>query len=162
MIIWIMGLAGSGKSTLAVALAKELKAINLDGDEFREIFSLYGYDKASRIKIAQQKARLAHAISKQGFSVVCSAISLFKESFMFNRTLSKDYFEIYLKCELDELFKRDKKGLYSRARAGEIKDVVGVDIAFDEPNADLVIDNTSFKDINQSVSLILQKLREQK
>ncbi|EAI4415486.1 adenylyl-sulfate kinase [Campylobacter fetus] len=163
MIIWIMGLAGSGKTTLAKELRNRLQnSIYIDGDEFREVFGSVNYDKDSRIKIAMQKARLANALSKQGFTVICTAISMFEQNYNFNRRLDEKYIEIYLKCEFEELVKRDQKGLYTGALSKQIKNVVGVDIKYDEPNADITLDSSDFSNLQANLDKILTLLKRQK
>lgn len=143
MVIWLMGLAGSGKSTLGRALYNDLKSrgiknlVYLDGDEFREIIGEFGYDKDSRIAIAKKRAMLCQVLSSQGLIVIASSISMFQENYEFNRKNIGEYFEVYVKCSMDELKRRNQKGLYS----GEIKEVVGLDIAIDEPSADLILEN---------------------
>lgn len=156
-IISIMGLAGAGKTTTAKALAKELKArgeqvIIIDGDEFRGIFGLGKYDKASRIAYTAQRTALCIGLAKQDFIVINAIISLFNESYEMIKDLTSQanikHKQYYLKCPIDELEKRDQKELYSKAKAGKMRDVVGVDIGFDEPNADLVCDGTACVDEN--------------
>lgn len=143
MVIWLTGLAGSGKTTLARALLLKLRkkglqnSLYLDGDEFREIIGDLGYDKEARIAVAKKRAKFCQFLSNQGLIVIASSISMFKENYLFNRQVIRDYFEVYVKCDMKELKKRNQKGLYS----GQIKDVVGLDIDFDEPNADLILDN---------------------
>lgn len=138
-----MGLAGSGKSTLGRVLYNELKSngiknlVYLDGDEFREIIGEFGYDKDSRIAIAKKRAMLCQVLSSQGLIVIASSISMFQENYEFNRKNIENYFEVYVKCSMDELKRRNQKGLYG----GEIKEVVGLDIAIDEPSADLILEN---------------------
>lgn len=138
-----MGLAGSGKSTLGRALYNDLKSkgiknlVYLDGDEFREIIGEFGYDKDSRIAIAKKRTMLCQVLSSQGLIVIASSISMFQENYEFNRKNIEHYFEVYVKCSMDELKRRNQKGLYS----GEVKEVVGLDIAIDEPSADLILEN---------------------
>ncbi|TQR32965.1 adenylyl-sulfate kinase [Campylobacter sp. MIT 99-7217] len=149
-VIWLTGLAGSGKSFLAEKICEKLRAefenvIYLDGDELRELLGHFEYDKKGRLEISYKRAKFAKFLSDQGMIVIVSAISMFDEIYSFNRKNLKNYFEIYVKCDFDELIKRDKKGLYSAALKGEIKNVVGVDIKFDEPKAHFVLDNTNFK-----------------
>lgn len=173
-IIWINGLAGAGKTTTAKALCArldelhqkgELKSkgvIYTDGDDFREVFEhSFGYSKEARINITRKKIALCVALAKQGFCVVHTAISLFNECYKHNRELCEKnnlkYSEIYIKCPFEVLEARDQKGLYSGAKAGKIKDVMGVDIAFDEPNAHLILDGTN--SIEKNVSKILEFLQ---
>ena len=103
-VIWLCGLAGSGKSTLAMALNERLRAkfdnvIYLDGDESREIFGHFSYDKNGRIDMAIKRSKLANFLSKQGQIVIVSTISLFNEVYEFNRATLQNYFEVFVECE---------------------------------------------------------------
>ena len=164
-IIWINGLAGAGKTTTAKALCAKLEELHAkgglkskgviytDGDDFREVFEhSFGYSKEARINLTRKKIALCVALAKQGFCVVHTAISLFNECYKHNRELCEKnhlkYIEIYIKCPTGVLEKRDQKGLYSKAKAGLQKDVVGMDIAFDEPKADLVLGGTNSTETN--------------
>ena len=90
--------------------------------------------------------------------VIVSAISMWNEIYEYNRNNINNYFEIYVKCDFDELVKRDKKHLYSRALNKELANVVGVDIDFDEPKADLVLDNTNFISLDKNINDIIKKI----
>lgn len=164
LIIWLCGLAGSGKSTIGKALTQKLRqkynnVIYLDGDELRDLLGHYGYDKDSRIEVAIKRAKFAKFLSNQGQIVVVTTISMFKEIYKFNKENLKNYFEVYIKCEMEELLKRDQKGLYSKALKGEIKDVVGVDISYDAPESNLVIDNTNKENLDRNIDEILLSLK---
>jgi adenylylsulfate kinase-like enzyme len=144
-VVWITGLSGAGKSVLAAALVARLRMVDdeillLDGDELREVFGAtsvnaqnYGRDK--RMALAMQYAHLCNILAKQGFTVVIATISLFKEVHEWNRANLQGYFEAYLRVPLEELRRRDPKGIYRRFDAGEIKDVAGLDLPIDEPEA---------------------------
>lgn len=115
-VIWITGLAGSGKSYIAEALYKKLKEkynniIYLDGDELRDLLEHYGYDKQSRIDMSIKRSKFAHFLSSQNMLVIVSAISMWNEIYEHNKKTLKNYFEIYIKCDFEELKKRDKKKL---------------------------------------------------
>lgn len=159
MVIWLMGLAGSGKSTLGRALYDELKKLGkqnlvyLDGDEFREIIDSFGYDKDSRIEVAKKRARLCQMLSSQGLIVIASSISMFQENYEFNRKHIEEYFEVYVKCCIEELKKRNQKGLYN----GEIKNVVGMDIGIDEPKADLILKN-DINSVEENVCKLVESI----
>lgn len=164
-VIWLCGLAGSGKSTLARALNERLRAkfdnvIYLDGDESREIFGHFSYDKNGRIDMAIKRSKLAHFLSKQGQIVIVSTISLFNEVYEFNRATLQNYFEVFVECEFDELKRRDQKGLYTKALSGEIANVVGVDIAYDAPSPNFTINNTKTIDLDKKSALILSEFEK--
>lgn len=164
-VIWLCGLAGSGKSTLAMALNERLRAkfdnvIYLDGDESREIFGHFSYDKNGRIDMAIKRSKLANFLSKQGQIVIVSTISLFNEVYEFNRATLQNYFEVFVECEFDELKRRDQKGLYTKALSGEIANVVGVDIAYDTPSPNFTINNTKTIDLDKKSALILSEFEK--
>lgn len=163
-VIWFCGLAGSGKSALAETLLKLLRnkfdnVVYLDGDETREFCEPYtdNYSKEGRMQAALKRARMADFLSKQGQIVVVSTISLFNEVYEFNRANCINYFEIFVECEFDELKRRDKKGLYTGALQGKIKDVVGVDIKFDEPKPNLRLDNTKLDKLDEKARFVFDE-----
>ena len=148
-VFWLTGLAGAGKSTLAQELAKKLRgqgreAILLDGDVLRELF-ITGestYTKDERQILANQYIRLCDLLSAQGVDVICATISLFQEIRDYAQQHIRNFRLVYLQVPLDTLRERDQKQLYSRAERGEIKNVMGADIPFDEPKSpDLIIEN---------------------
>lgn len=164
-VIWLCGLAGSGKSTLAMALNERLRAkfdnvIYLDGDESREIFGHFSYDKNGRIDMAIKRSKLANFLSKQGQIVIVSTISLFNEVYEFNRATLQNYFEVFVECEFEELKRRDQKGLYTKALSGEIANVVGVDITYDAPSPNFTINNTKTIDLDKKSALILSEFEK--
>jgi len=140
--IWITGLSGSGKTTLATHVVGGLTrsgipCVLLDGDELRlalgQEVSVGKYGRESRLCMAKKYANLCHLIASQGFTVVMATVSLFHEIHAWNRQNLPNYFEIYLKVPLVELQRRDSKQIYSKFEAGDIRDVVGLDLPMDEP-----------------------------
>ena len=166
MVIWLIGLSGSGKSTLAnkiVLEANELgnKTVLLDGDVIREIFGDdLGHSLEDRFKNAERICQLGKFLDNQGINVVTAILSLFPESREWNRNNIKNYYEVYIKTPLDDLIKRDSKGLYEKFNKGKISDVAGMDIEFIEPtNADIVIDNSdSIESFLNHAKPIVEKL----
>jgi len=148
MVIWIIGLSASGKSTLAEKVVFRLresgrKVAFLDGDDIRQLFGNdVDYSVAGRYRNAQRLSQLTAFLSGQGIDVVAAVLSIFPEWQQWNRANIPGYFEVYVKVSMETLRRREVKGIYSLAYAGEMENVVGVDIDFPEPtNAHLVIDN---------------------
>ncbi|WP_139453659.1 adenylyl-sulfate kinase [Campylobacter armoricus] len=165
-VIWLTGLAGSGKSTIGKALYEKIKKkykniIYLDGDELRDLLGHYGYDKQSRIDMALKRSQFAKFLNDQDMIVVVTTISMFNEVYEYNRQNLKNYFEIYIKCSMEELIKRDQKGLYTKALNDKIKEVVGIDIKFDEPKAHFVLDNTLQNDLDDKVDIIFNLITKE-
>jgi len=164
-LIWITGLSGSGKTTIGKEVYKKFKEVNknvvfLDGDSFRKILGNdLGHTLEDRFKNAMRIHRMCKFLISQDINVICATIALYKEIHELNRKEIKEYFEIFIECDIDELIKRDQKGLYSKALRGEIKNVVGIDLPYDKPkNADLIIDNTKKDNLELKVKLILDKV----
>ena len=144
-VVWITGLSAAGKTTLATAVARRLReqgeaVVLLDGDDLREALgATTEYAREARLMLAFKYARLARMIARQGVTVVVGTIALFKEIQAWNRANQPGYFEVYLKVPLEELRRRDPKGIYRRFDAGELKSVAGLDLPIDEPVAPHVL-----------------------
>jgi adenylylsulfate kinase-like enzyme/glycosyltransferase involved in cell wall biosynthesis len=144
-VLWITGLSGAGKSTLAHEVVARLRAageavVMLDGDELREVFgavvaNAQNHGREGRLALAMQYAYLCRVIAAQGLTVVIATISLFREVHSWNRANLPGYFEVYLKVPVEELRRRDPKGIYRRFDAGELTHVAGLDLSIDEPEA---------------------------
>jgi len=150
-VIWITGLSGAGKTTVAIELAERLRGagqavVSLDGDDLRRVWGdsptdEAGYGREERIALGIRYARLAKLLSSQNLIVIVATISLFREVHIWNRENIPRYFEVYLRAPLDELRRRDPKGIYRRYEAGELKNVAGLDLDVDEPDCpDLLLD----------------------
>lgn len=147
-VFWITGLSGAGKTTVGRELWRRLRAagrsaILLDGDAVREVISEdLGHSTGNRRKSAMRNARLCRLLSSQGTDVVCPTISLFHEVQRWSRENIPGYCEIYLRVPMEELRRRDSKGIYAAAHRGDLRDVVGLDVPAELPEApDLVLDN---------------------
>ena len=146
-VIWITGLSAAGKTTLATLFTEYLcdndnSVVMLDGDELREALgTTSNHSREARLGLAFKYARLAKMIASQGVKVVVGTVALFKEVHDWNRVNHPNYFEVYLKVPIEELRRRDPKGIYRRFDLGEINNVAGLDLEVDEPlNPDLIID----------------------
>lgn len=167
ILYWITGLSGAGKTTIGKALYEHLKqekpnVVFLDGDVLRSVFgTLHGHSLEDRKKLAKSYSSLCKMLTDQGMDVVCSTMSLFREVHEFNRLSIENYYEIFVDCDMQELIKRDQKGIYSKALKGEMNDVIGINMTYDKPeNCDLVIDNTNKNNIQEKVLLILKLTQE--
>lgn len=162
-VYWLTGLSGAGKTTIAKELYCKLKAkkpnvIMLDGDTLRETFGNdLGYSKEDRFKSAMRNAKLCKFLSDQGIHVVCATISMFHDCRNWNRESIQNYKEIYIKVSLEDLKKRNQKGLYSVD--GNNKNVVGIDIEFEEPkNPDLIVFNDNDDNLQIKLDDIVKKI----
>ncbi len=138
-VFWITGLSGSGKTTLCSALVEHIRnagqnVIMFDGDVLRYVFGMAdGYSRDERIKVSLRYARLVHSIVEQGVDVAIATISMYEDVYAWNRENFDRYVEIYLDVPMDELVRRDPKGIYRRANSGELMHVAGVDLVVDRP-----------------------------
>jgi len=171
MICWITGLSGAGKSTLAAKVTARLRdhgeaVVILDGDELREVFGAVAaiaknHGREGRLALAFQYAHLCRIIARQGLTVVIATISLFREIHVWNRANLPGYFEVYLKVPLEELRRRDPKGIYHRFDAGELADVAGLDLPIDEPEeADWVVEFDPSRPVNTVADDLMKILIE--
>lgn len=163
MVIWITGLSASGKTTLAKAICKNFakkKFILIDGDLIRNLFNDLGYEEKDRFKQITRMQNIASFLAKQNFNVVVAALFSHTKLLSRNRKLFKKYFEIYLKADIGFLAKREIKNIYSRAFKKKLKNVVGMDIKWNEPkNPNLVFDQTKKLSINQMIKILKKNIK---
>ena len=166
-VLWFTGLSGSGKSTLAMALEHKLfqrgwQSYVLDGDNVRERLNCdLGFSPDDRGEIIRRVAEVARLIADSGNIVISAFISPYKADRQLARQISEgDFHEIHIKADLETCEKRDPKGLYARARRGEIGEFTGVDAPYEVPaNADLVID-TSKLSVEESIEILIKYVDE--
>jgi adenylylsulfate kinase len=146
-VLWFTGFSGAGKSTLAGAVDQELRrrgvAVEyLDGDAVRAL-SPTGFTRADRDAHVHRVGFLASRLEHHGVTVVCALISPYADARRYVRDLCRHFVEIYVSTPLAECERRDRKGLYARARRGEITHFTGIDDPYEPPtNPDLTIDTT--------------------
>lgn len=161
-VIWLTGLSGAGKSTIAAAIHQKLlnasKPVQyLDGDTIREIFPSTGFSEAERIEHIRRIGYLASILEKNGINVVCAFISPHETARKFVRSLCNNFIEVYLSTPLEICESRDVKGLYCKARKGELKEFTGIDSPYEPPsNPELIID-TSQAAVSTAVEKILNR-----
>ena len=166
MCLWMTGLSGAGKSTLANALEQELNKMGkhtyiLDGDNLRHgLNSDLGFSEVDRNENVRRAAEAAQLMVDAGLIVIVGLISPFKQERDWARSLFKDnqFKEIYISTSLEECEQRDVKGLYQKARRGEVKDFTGIDSPYEPPENPDVIINTQDKSVSDCVQLILEKV----
>lgn len=163
--LWFTGLSGSGKSTVAVALEKELAkrgrlSYRLDGDNIRMgINRNLGFTAEDRTENIRRIAEIAKLFVDTGVISLSSFISPYQADREAARQLHVDadmqFFEIYVKCPLEEAEARDPKGLYKKARAGEIKNFTGIDDPYEEPEFPDLLLNTAEMTLEEEVETLL-------
>ena len=163
--IWFTGLSGSGKTTIAIALEKKLYEKGLltqilDGDNIRTgINNNLGFSDADRIENIRRIAEITKLFVNSGIIAICCFVSPTEEI----RTIAKniigkdDFVEVFVNTPLEICEKRDVKGLYAKARKGEIKDFTGINAPFEAP-VNPAIELTDKLSVEESVQKIIEKL----
>jgi len=164
--IWMSGLSGSGKSTIANVLESKLFEMGhhtyiMDGDNTRlGLNKNLGFSDEDRIENLRRVAEVCKLMNDAGLIVICSFISPFES----NRQLSKEiigerFAEVFVDASLETCETRDPKGLYKKARAGEIKDFTGISSPFEIPRNAIHLENNVEEDIEKNVDYLIQYLK---
>ena len=168
LTVWLTGLSGSGKSTIAVELEHALlenghQAYILDGDNIRHgLNKNLGFSPDDRSENIRRIGEVAKLFTDSNIITITAFISPYRADRDNARRLQKpgEFIEVYVKCPLEVCEERDTKGLYKKARAGEVKEFTGISAPYEEPeNAEMIID-TSEMNLEQSVRAILKYLEE--
>lgn len=168
IIVWFTGLSGAGKSTLAHAVEARLHALAcrsfvLDGDNVRHgLSSDLGFDQSDRQENIRRIAEVAKLMLEAGIITLTAFISPFRaeRDLARQRVAKEDFIEIYCRCELDVCEQRDVKGLYRKARQGQIAHFTGISSPYEPPlNPELVLD-TGFEQLDDCVERVMVLLRE--
>jgi adenylylsulfate kinase len=163
--VWLTGLSGAGKTTIAELVAEDLRREGrpveiLDGDRVREHFSRgLGFSREDRLENIRRVAYVARLLVRHGVCVLVALISPYEEGRRAARELVGEFLEVYVRCPLEVLARRDPKGLYARAARGEIPHFTGVSDPYEPPpSPDLVLD-TDRESPQESAGRVLALLR---
>ncbi len=163
--IWFTGYSGAGKTTIAQALhffflEQHIRAEILDGDSLRDSFSKdLSFTRQDRETQGLRVGFITELLVKHGIFVIVSTISPYRNIRDMMRARIPRFFEVYIKCPLDECEKRDVKGLYKRVRSGDIKNFTGIDAIYEEPLNPDIICYTQTESVSDSVDKILSVLQ---
>ena len=162
-VIWFTGLSAAGKTTLAAALSEKLMILghrveHLDGDLVRKMFPGTGFTRDERDRHIKRVGYLAALLEKHQVLVVASFISPYREARAFVRQQCNRFIEVYVSTPLEECEKRDPKGLYKKARLGEISNFTGISDPYEAPEHPEIIVDTTGATVNQTVEQILKAL----
>lgn len=166
IVVWMVGLSGSGKSTLARAIENELHLQGhltqlLDGDNLRTgINNNLGFSENDRLENIRRAAEVSKLFMNAGLITICSFISPTEEIRTIARTIigEENFFEVYINAPFEVCEQRDVKGLYKKARNGEIKNFTGLDAPFEAPKKPAIEVRTDQKNLEECKNEILQAI----
>ena len=165
-VLWFTGLSGSGKTTIADSLYEKLIKKKhyielLDGDEIRENLTKdLGFSKEDRDENIRRISYICKLLSRNGIGVITAFISPYKKMRDYARESSKNFIEIYVATPLHICEKRDVKGLYKKARSGEIKMFTGISDPYEEPENPEITINTQNETVEESTGKIISYLEK--
>jgi len=165
VVVWFTGLSGAGKSTIAHTVEERLHQLGcrtyvFDGDNVRHgLCSDLGFSEQDRSENIRRIAEMCNLFVDAGVIALTAFISPFhKDRELVHKLMGDDFLEVYCRCPVEVCEQRDVKGLYKKARAGEIDNFTGISAPYDEPqNPDLVLD-TDKQSLEESVEQVLKLL----
>jgi adenylylsulfate kinase len=164
--LWFTGFSGSGKSTIAERVALKLEKLGilhetLDGDIVRTHLSKgLGFSKEDRDENVRRVGFVCQLLNKHGVNTIVSVISPYRSSRDHNRTRIQRFVEVFADCPLEVCAERDLKGLYQKAKSGELKHFTGVDDPYEPPLNAEVVCHTDKESVEESVEKVMKKLQE--
>jgi len=158
-VIWLTGLSGAGKSTIAAAVHRELGARGvpvelLDGDVVR-LFAPTGFSRADRDAHVARVGFMASRLEHHGITVVCALISPYAAARARVRSMCRRFIEVHVATSLEECERRDVKGLYDRARRGEVSNFTGISDPYEPPDAPALIIDTAGITVDEAARLVV-------
>ena len=168
LVVWFTGLSGSGKSTLSHAVEEELYRVGcrtfvLDGDNVRHgLCGDLGFSESDRMENMRRIGEMAKLFAEAGVITLTAFISPFRADRLRVRQLfePEDFVEVYCRCSLEVCEGRDVKGMYRRARAGEILDFTGISSPYEEPLTPELTVDTGRLSLEQCVDLVVSCLKD--
>ena len=164
--VWLTGLSGSGKTAIAKPLAAQLrdrglKVERLDGDIVRQSLTRdLGFSKEDRDKNIERVTFVAKLLTRNGVAVLCSFISPYRARRAKTREEIGEFIEVYVECPVEECARRDVKGMYAKAFAGEIENFTGVSDPYEPPENPEIVCHTAEETVEESVAKIVAYLEE--
>jgi adenylylsulfate kinase len=163
VVVWLTGLSGAGKSTIAALVAERMTARGehvelLDGDVIRSLFPNTGFSAEERDAHVRRVGFLASRLAHHGVAVVAALISPSSASRAFVRSLCHGFIEVHVSTPIDECERRDVKGLYLRARRGQLRDFTGVDTPYETPNDPEVTVDTTHMSVDDAADLVMDAI----
>ncbi|MCR2822814.1 adenylyl-sulfate kinase [Lederbergia panacisoli] len=167
-ILWFTGLSASGKSTLCVEIEKRLYALGmstyvLDGDNIRHgLNKNLGFKPEDRSENIRRIGEVSKLFVEAGIIVLTAFISPYRNDRDIVRKLvdAREFIEVYVKCSVEECERRDPKGLYKKARLGEIPDFTGVNAPYEEPGNPEIIIDSEILTVEESADLVIKYLKD--
>jgi adenylyl-sulfate kinase len=165
-VLWLTGLPSAGKSTISQVIYNKLKAKGikvelLDGDEVRKNLSPdLGFTKADRETHAKRVTYVSKLLARNGVIAIVALISPYRSFREAARQSIGDFVEIFVNAPIDECIKRDVKGLYKKALAGEIKDMTGVQDTYEEPTNPEITIHSDKVTPEEAADSIISKLKD--
>ena len=166
-VLWLTGLSGAGKSTTANAVEQRLHALGrhsyvLDGDNLRHgLTKDLGFTAADRVENVRRIAEVAKLFVDSGLIVLVSVISPFRDERQMARRMMEEgeFIEVFVDAPLEVCEQRDPKGLYRKARAGEIKNFTGIDSAYEPPEQPEIVLKTGERSVDELADQVIAYLR---
>ena len=163
ILFWVTGLSGSGKTTISKKIKKDISknygpTIVVSGDDLRQIFNLKGYSYSERLILNKKFRKFAKFIINQKINLIFAIVGMFDEARKWNRTNFENYIEIYIKSNIKNIIKNNKKKIYKRKGVG---DIVGINIKPELPKKpDITINNNFKTSMNNLSTQLLNKIKK--
>ncbi|HEX5358285.1 MAG TPA: adenylyl-sulfate kinase [Candidatus Nitrosotalea sp.] len=165
-VVWLTGIPASGKTTISLLLRDYCKSKNLavdilDGDELRNTLSKdLGFTPEERKEHNRRVIIVAKLLSRNDIITIVPLISPYRETREIARKEIPNFVEVYIKASVEECMRRDPKGLYKKAKAGDIQNLTGLQSPFEEPeNSELVLDTQKYSK-EECLDMIIHKLQD--